>query len=193
MLEFVLANPGLVIMQSPSPPLKKTESKTINSKAIFIAKLGVILRLTSLSILFAGSAAIVFAAITLVKIGEAKGLTIAQAATANAPIFLHFSKVTAIAAVLLLLAEAIDSFFIIKYTQTKIIQYIATAACCLCAFNFAFVIAPEMERLLPYVASNEGIRLAFHSLHETSRIVFSGIILFAWISLILPVFYEAKS
>jgi len=179
-------------MQSPFPPLKEKQSKIISRQTILITMAGKILRLTSLSILFAGSAAIVFAAITLVKLGQSKGLTVSAAAAANAPVFLYFSKIAAGAAVVLLLAEAIDSFFTSKFTQPKIFQYIATAACCLCAFNFAFVIAPEMEYLLPYVTSNAGIRTSFHGLHETSRLLFSGIILFAWVSLVLPAFFEKK-
>jgi hypothetical protein len=177
-------------MQSPFPPLKKTDSKkSLN----LIAKFGLGIRITSLAVLFGGSASIVFAAITLVKAGMANGLSVTQAATANAPIFLNYSKVTAIAAVALLLAEAIDSFFTTKFDQPKIMQYVATAACCLCAFNFAFVIAPEMEHLLPYVLTNDGIRQSFHSLHETSRLLFSGVIIFAWIALILPVVYDKKN
>ncbi len=154
----------------------------------FLLKLGKILRLTSLSILFAGSAAIVFAAITLVKAAQANGLSVSAAATANAPIFLHYSKVVAVTAVVLLIAEAVDSFFTQKYTKFKLIQYVATTICCLCAFNFAFVIAPEMQYLLPYIHSLNGIQDAFQNLHETSRILFSGIILFAWLSLIMPAF-----
>ncbi len=156
-------------------------------------KLGKILRITSLAILFAGSAAIVFAAITLVKMGQAKGLSISEAATVNAPIFLQFSKIAAGAAVLLLLSEAIDSFYTVKFTQNKIIQYIATALCCLCAFNFAFVIAPEMEHLLPYVVSNADIQKSFHNLHEISRLVFAGTIFFAWMSIVIPIFYETQN
>jgi uncharacterized protein YybS (DUF2232 family) len=146
-------------------PLKSSPSEKTNSKAkidaALIAKLGAILRLSSLAVLFAGSAAIVFAAITLVKIGEAKGLTVSAAATANAPIFLHFAKVTSIAAVLLLIAEVIDNYFTPKITRLKIIQYIATGACCLCVFAFSFVIAPQMMQLLPDVASNKEARQSF--------------------------------
>ncbi len=179
-------------MQAPFPPLTKKKSPITNRKLAWLEKPGKILRLSSLSVLFAGSAAIVLAAITLVKAGVAGGLTVSAAAAANAPIFLIFAKVAAGAAALLLLAEAIDSLSNGKFTQSKIIQYIASAACCLCAFHFAFSIAPEMETLLPQIADHASARNSFHALHESSRLFFSGIILFAWLSLILPVFFEKK-
>ena len=173
---------------SQPPAIEKKEHRVIN--IAFLAKLGEILRLTSLAILFAGSAAIVFAAITLVKIGEAKGLSVSAAATANAPIFLHFSKVIIFSSIILLLSQAIDSFSSGKFDKGKILQYITSALCCICAFAFAFVIAPEMDNLLPQVANNAEIRQSFHNLHEMSRIMFAGIIIFAWLSLILPIFYK---
>jgi TRAP-type C4-dicarboxylate transport system permease small subunit len=178
-------------MQSPSPPLKAVDRQIVSKRTI-IALAGKVLRLTSLSILFAGSAGIVFAAVTLIQIGQSNGLPVSTSALANAPIFLYFSKIAAGAAVALLLAEAIDSFVTSKFTQPKIFQYISTAACCLCAFNFAFVVAPEMEYLLPFVKNNVSIGHSFHGLHETSRLLFMGMILFSWVSLILPVFFEKK-
>ncbi len=174
----------------PSPTLIVEQSRT---KFAFILKIGAILRVTSLSILFAGCSAIVFAAITLVKAAEAKGVAASVAATTNAPVFLNFSKIIAIAGVALLIAEAADSFFSRRYTRFKLVQYIATAVCCLCAFNFAFVVSPEMEHLLPYIHNSVGIHEAFQNLHESSRLLFGGIILFAWISLIMPVFQNHEN
>ena len=174
-------------------PNQAAENKENVLNSELAQKIGKVLRLTSLSVLFAGCAAIVFAAITLVKIGEAKGMTITAAATANAPIFLHFSKVVAATGVILLIAEAMDSFVNPNLTRPKIIQYIATALCCLCAFSFAFFVAPQMEQMLSSLPGNASIQQSFHSLHETSRILFSGIIIFAWVSLIVPVLYETKS
>ncbi len=173
--------------------VKKPIEESNIAKTGFLFKLAKIMRLTSLSILFAGSAAIVFAAITLVKAAEAKGMTVSAAATANAPIFLHFSKVLAVVGVILLISEAADTLSIKKYTKTKLIQYAATALCCLCAFVFAFSIAPQMQDLLPSIASNLDAQKAFHTLHETSRALFSGVIIFAWLSLIMPVFYASTT
>lgn len=172
-------------VSSPTLILQQTLAKFAS-----LFKFGAILRLTSLSILFAGSSAIVFAAVTLVKVAEAKGVPVSTAATANAPIFLYFSKVVAVATMALLIAEALDSFSTRRFSKFKLAQYIATTFCCLCAFNFAFVVSPEMEHLLPYIQSSTGVQEAFHSLHETSRLLFGGIILFSWLSLIFPVFHN---
>lgn len=142
--------------------------------------------------LFAGSAAIVFAAITLVKAGEAHGLSVTEAATANAPVFLAFGKVTAISAALLLVAEGLDAFILKNFSRAKIARYTASILCCLCAFAFSFVIAPAMDNLLPGIANNPEMKESFQQLHKVSRMCFSGVIIFSWLSLVLPCFYQAK-
>lgn len=153
-----------------------------------LLRLGALIRLSSLSLLFAGSVAIVFAAVVMVKAGEAQGLTAAQAASANAPIFIQFSKIVAGACVALLIAEAIDSFFTRHLVRLKLTQYVASVLCCLFGFIFAFVAAPLMEHLLVSINVDPQAHQSFRQLHELSRVLFSGMILFAWISLILPVF-----
>ncbi len=155
-------------------------------------RLGKIIRLTSLSVLFGGSISIVLAAITLVKAGVAKGLTVSEAAMNNAPVFIVFSKVIAVVCVALLLAEVIDSVFKRPYTKLKLAQYTASILCCICGFIFAFYTAPLMEHLLTLINQDPAAHETFHSLHESSRLLFSGIIVFAWIALILPIFGWGK-
>jgi hypothetical protein len=170
--------------------MKSTDAMPSSFGLSLLLRIGALIRLSSLSLLFAGSAAIVFAAITLVKAGEAHGLTVSQAAAANAPIFIQYGKVVAAVGVLLLIAEAIDSFCTRRLSKLKLSQYIASALCCLCAFIFAFVCAPMMDHLLPYISTDTQAHENFHRLHESSRLLFSGMILCAWTSLILPIFGE---
>src|ERR1700722_13050188 len=71
-------------------------------------KLSQLLRAIALSILFGGSSMIVFAVITLVKAAVAKGIPVAEAATNNVPVFVHYSTIALVCAVVLLIAESID-------------------------------------------------------------------------------------
>lgn len=154
-----------------------------------------ILRLISLSILSGGSAAIVFAAVTLVKAAQAQGVPTPEAAAANAPVFVHFSKVVLGAGIMLLLAEAVD--FATRRTRSKLVvsRYAASLLCVATTMVFALGIVPPMAELLPLMKAQSGmaagevarIHASFHSLHEISRMVFSGTILLAFVSLILPV------
>ena len=180
-------------MISSAKSIKSTEPLANYFSLSLLLKLGALIRLTSLSLLFAGSAAIVFAAITLVKTGEAHGLSVSQAASANAPVFIQYSKVVAAACVALLMAEAIDSFFTRHLTKLKLSQYIASALCCLCGFIFALIIAPHMDQLLPYINMDPQAHESFQHLHHYSRFLFSGMILFAWASLVMPVFFSMNA
>jgi hypothetical protein len=53
---------------------------------------------------------------------------------------------------------------------------------------FALGITPMMAELLPAIATNPTAHEDFHKLHELSRMVFGGTIVFALISLLMPVF-----
>lgn len=64
-----------------------------------------ILRLLALSIPVGGSSAVVLPHITFVQIAHQHGLTIAQAANYNAPVFLAYSKVALGSAFVLVLLE----------------------------------------------------------------------------------------
>ena len=169
------------LLRSPKPLIG-------NVGLIVLTKMGTIIRLTALSLLFAGSIAVVFVAVTLVKAGEAKGLTVAEAASANAPVFIEFSKLIAASCISLLIAEAIDSFSTRHFSRLKLIQYALSAFCCLCGFTFALVLAPMMNQLLDSINYDVHSYETFRALHQSSRFIFSGIILFAWLSLILPIF-----
>lgn len=150
--------------------------------------LGRILRTIALAVLFGGSAAIVFAAIVLVKTGVANGMTTAEAAFNNAPIFIHFSKVMLGAAVLLLLGEALDYAKRRDWSKLTIAQYATSLVCVIGAMIFSLGFVPPMEALLPSLKTDAAAHQMFTHLHETSRIVFGATILCALASLLLPIF-----
>lgn len=157
-------------------------------------KLAAVLRLISLAILFGGSASIVFAAIVLVKTAVAAGVPQAEAAAANAPIFIHFAKVALGAAIGLLAAEAMDFATRSNKNKKDYIRYGASFASIAATMVFSLGLTPMMSELLPAIASNPTAHEDFHKLHELSRLVFGGTIFFALVSLIMPVFScEAKS
>jgi hypothetical protein len=149
-------------------------------------KLCRILRLASLAVLSGGSIAIVFAAITLVKTAEASGIPAAQAAVTNAPVFVQFSHIAVVCAVLLIATELVDYFQTKPISRLKIICYISSLLCFTSTLIFAWVLVPAMERLRPLIQSNTSAHTNFLQLHDCSRLVFGGIILFASIALLLP-------
>lgn len=147
-----------------------------------------IVRLVALALLFGGSSAVVFAAITLVKAATAAGVPVSEAATANAPIFIQFSKIALGAGIGLLLAECLDFAMEKKPAKLTLARYAASLACVASTMVFAFVIVPPMESLLPSIKSDKRAHEKFHKMHETSRGVFAATILFALLALILPAF-----
>ncbi len=161
-----------------------------------IKRTSTVLRLISLAVLFGGSSAIVFAAITLVKAAEAQGIPATQAATANAPLFLNFSKVLFGAGAILLLAESLDFSQRVKPRRLTIFRYAASLLCAATAMIFSLGIVPPMAELLPLMkgqpnmaaAEVEKVHADFRKLHELSRAVFGGTILLALVSLVLPAF-----
>ena len=152
-----------------------------------------IIRLISLSVLFAGSAAIVFAAITLVKAAEATGISVTEAATRNAPLFIQFSNITIVCAFLLLLAESIDFAVHKNLSKLALTRYIASGLCIAACIVFSFGIIPPMKALLPQISSDPAAHAQFTKLHSMSRGVFGASILFALISLIIPVTGKKES
>lgn len=149
---------------------------------------GRILRTISLAILFGGSVAIVFAAITMVKAAQAEGIATAEAAARNAPIFIQYAKINLVCGILLLLGEALDYAKRRMWNKLTIAQYACSLLCVVSTMIFAFAIVPPMERDLPNIKTNEQARQAFHNLHEVSRGVFGATIVLALASLILPIF-----
>ncbi len=147
-----------------------------------MSKVNKVLRLVSLSILFGGSAAVVFVAVILVKAAVAKGIPVSQAAAINAPAFIEFSKVAAGAAIALLLTEAFN-FATQKRNKLTVARYVASFLCIAATFVFAFGIVPPMKELQPFIGADQAKAQEFHKLHEVSRGVFGGTILFALFAL----------
>ncbi|MBS1954580.1 MAG: hypothetical protein JST89_10350 [Cyanobacteria bacterium SZAS-4] len=137
---------------------------------------------------------IVFAVVTLVKAAKEKGIPVAEAAMNNAPIFLNFSTVALVCAIVLLVAEALD-FMKQKATASKLVKarwatsLIAVAA----TMVFSLGIVPPMRDLLPQIQAQPEAREKFDGMHKTSERVFGIVILFALISLLLPAFDKPKS
>ncbi len=155
--------------------------------------LGKILRTISLAILFGGSAAIVFAAICLVKAATAQGISAELAAAGNAPVFIAYSKVNLIAGICLLIGESLDYARRRFWSKLTAAQYASSLLCVASTMIFALGIVPSMERLAPLVKTDPSLHLEFRRLHESSRLVFSSTIALALISLILPVFGALSS
>lgn len=154
-----------------------------------MAKLSLILRLISLSFLFGGSATTVFVAIILVKAAEANGMPNAEAAAINAPAFIQFAKVVAVAAIGLLVSEFID-LYIMHREKKKVpmltrLKVLSSAFCFVATFAFSFVIVPPMDELRTQIKTDVAKKEEFDKLHKMSRMVFGGTILFALLGLIL--------
>lgn len=147
-----------------------------------------ILRLITLAVLFGGSTMIVFAAITLVHAAVAKGIPVADAATANVPIFLHYSKIALGCGIGLLIAEAIN--FAKTKTASKLVKarWAASGIASMSTMVLAFAIVPLMKELLPLLKTSTEAHQKFQTLHHSSEAVFSIIIVCALVSLLLPVF-----
>lgn len=148
-----------------------------------------VLRSLSLAFLTGGSAAVVFAAVVLVKAATAKGVPMAEAAAVNAPVFIQYSKVALGAAAILGVAEILD--FVKNTNKTKIdfSRYLFSALSIVAVCVFSLVIVPPMEKLLPDLVANHE---QFHHLHEQSRAVFGASMLFAFVSLLLPIFKKEE-
>jgi hypothetical protein len=152
------------------------------------------LRLIALSILFGGSVTIVAVAMMLVFSAVAEGIPKTQAATANAPIFIHFSKVLLGGGITLLIAEAL-SFSQSKNTaKSTLIRYVLSLLCVATTMIFALGIVPPMSEMLTIMHTKTnlsaeeltGLQSSFHRLHEISRLVVGGTILTALFSLLIP-------
>jgi len=149
-------------------------------------------RLVALAILFGGSGAITFAAITLVKVAESHGVPVREAAQANAPVFIAFSKVALVASVILVVTELAHFALRHKSGSKQLVRYGVSFLCFLCTAIFSLVITPNMESLLPSIKTDEAAHAQFQRLHEQSRIVFGGTMLFALIALVYPAFAKQE-
>lgn len=144
--------------------------------------------MVSLSMLFGGSASIVFAVITLVHAAKAKGIPVSEAAAANAPVFYGFSTILLVMGIMLLLAESLD-FARTKRARGLILgRYIASALCVAATMIFSFGIVPPMKELAPLLKDNAEAKEKFDKLHHVSEMNFSAIIVLALVSLLIPAF-----
>lgn len=144
-----------------------------------------VVRNIALSLLFGGPATTVFIAVSQVKAGQAQGLTAAEAAFANAPLFILAGKLALGAAFVLMIAEAIDFALSKRPSRSVLIRYVSSLACVVATIVFALGLVPPMEQLLPKIRMDEGAHAEFTRLHEISRATFSATILFALVSLCL--------
>lgn len=151
-------------------------------------KLCRVLRTIALAMMSGGSAAVVFSAVVLVKTATAQGVPVAEAAANNAPVFIQYSRIAMGSAFLLIFAELVGFAINKDKSKMSIWTYAASALAAITALIFAFGIVPPMETLLPSIRTVETAREQFHHLHEISRAVFGASILFAFVSLLLPIF-----
>lgn len=124
----------------------------------------------------------------LVIAAKANGATTEEAATANSPIFLQYSKMALGAAIVLAAAELMDFMQPALKTKLDKFRYLAGFLCIALVCVFSLNIVPPMERLLPDIKTVKEAHEQFHHLHELSRAVFGSSILMAYIALLLPLF-----
>ncbi len=152
-----------------------------------MAILSYILRVISLSFLFAGSTSIIFAALALVNAAKLNGISVPEAAAANAPMFTMFSTVVLICAFILLLAEALHYAIHRSLTTAVKARYAASLICVAAALVLKFGIIPGMEQIT-MLPKAQRLEADFKKLHEASRMDFMVIIVSALVSLLMPGF-----
>jgi hypothetical protein len=155
-----------------------------------------LLRVISLAILCAGSVGFVFAAMYGVNAAHERGVPIAQAAAANAPVFVQYGKAALVLTIFLIFLEFVDYLVDRKVDFPRKLRYGTSTVCFVSAAVLALVIVPRMEYLLPDIASDEEAHASFQQLHNQSRIVVGAIILCAFASIVIPlvhVVYELRS
>ncbi|CAN5348528.1 hypothetical protein BH10CYA1_BH10CYA1_16960 [soil metagenome] len=132
---------------------------------------------------------IVFAVVTLVTAAKERGASVAEAAMNNAPVFLNFSVIALVCAVLLLIAEALD-FMKNKASASKLVKarWATSLITVAATMVFSLGIVPPMKQLLPEIQTNQEAREKFDGMHKSSERVFGIVILLALISLLLPAF-----
>ncbi len=151
------------------------------------------IRLFVLAILFAGSAAIVYAAVILVHEATANGIPIAQAASTNAPVFIEFSRGILIACLVLFCCEWGHYRRNKELRRVDYARYAASFLCFVCTVVFSIAIVPNMEKVRPQMLQNTEAFQDFTRLHKLSRVFFGGTIMFAFLSLILTDIPDRKN
>jgi len=145
-----------------------------------------VLRVISLAILCAGSAGFVYAAMSGVNAAHQAGVPIAQAAAANAPVFIEYTKASLVLAIFLVFVEFLDYIFDRKLDFARKLRYATSTSCFVAAAVLALVIVPRMSDLLPDITTKEEAHAAFQQLHNQSRLLVGAVILLAFASIVIP-------
>ncbi len=136
-------------------------------------------RLLALSIIFGGSVAIVFVVINIAKEGHAAGLDTATIGLANAPLFIHFSKLALGAAIVLLVSEIADFFTNPEKSKCTFARYATSAASAILVIVFALGLTAPMADLLPKLKTDAEVGAKFDKLHHISQPVLGAAIALA--------------
>ena len=150
--------------------------------------LSYVLRVISLSFLFAGSTSAIFCAITLINAAKERGVPVAVAAGQNAPMFTMYSSVILICAGILLFAEALHYAKHRLLTPAVKARYATSLICVAAALVLKLGIIPQMDLLTVKMQTDPAAKAEFDKLHHASAIDFTVVIVTAMVSLLLPGF-----
>jgi hypothetical protein len=137
----------------------------------------------------------VFAAVSGVKSAEERGIPVAQAASANAPVFVEYGKAALVLCIFLLFVELLDYITDRKIDLPRKLRYGTSTACFVAAAILSLGIVPHMEALLPDIQTNEESHAEFRRSHNQSRLAVTAIVLFAFASIAIPfvnAFYQLR-
>lgn len=140
-------------------------------------------RLLALSIIFGGSIAIVFVVINIAKEGHAAGLDQATIGLANAPLFIHFSKLAMGAAIALIVSEVADFFTNPEKSKCTFARYGTSVLSAILVLVFALGLTAPMAAMLPQMKTDAEVGAKFDKLHHVSQPVLGTAMLLAIASL----------
>lgn len=128
------------------------------------------------------------------------GIATEVAAAVNAPLFYQYSKLAAVAAFALLIAESMDYAAHRSPSKLERVRYATSMLSAAAVMIFVFGLVPPMKKMSNLFMArpamfllNADIRDRFHQYHETARIVFGASILLALASLTMPAFDSAET
>ena len=136
-------------------------------------------RLLALSIIFGGSVAIVFVVINIAREGRVAGLDTATIGLANAPLFIHFSKLALGAAIALIVSEVADFFTNPEKSKCTFARYATSALSAILVLVFALGLTAPMAEMLPSLKTDAEVGAKFDKLHHISQPVLGSAILLA--------------
>lgn len=142
-------------------------------------------RLLALALIFGGAIAVVFVAVTQVRIAKADGVDVAVAAFNNAPLFIHYSKLALGAGIILLVAEVADFFTTKVKSKCDLARYACSSLSAGLVLFFALSVVPPMSDLLPKIKTDEAAHAEFTKLHKISQPVLGIAVFLAMASLAL--------